>query len=591
MRSILQKTSQHLQTTITWLLRPIQEEPLTGLFVWLTGMVCIVWEPWNSLRSLSLLEWIGDVYLLLCLIRLTPRPFRKAVKGILVGGFFVIALVDNLLYAATGMPLSASTFRALMATHVREAAEALHAYARLDLLWSQAGLLVLLGGLYLFAARHKSKNVRLHVARRTAVQVVGVAAIAISLMSGWNNKRWLYHRLILAQSDTQLPQSMMDYTVTTGYYLPHLRWWQAALEWNRHQKAIRQLPIAQENIQIDSCSYLSPRILLIIGESLNRHHCQSYGYSRPTTPRLQGRVERGETAVFTDMVTPWNFTSEALENLLSLHACGDGNAWYEQPLITTVFRQAGYTVSLLSNQYVMKPNKVESLIDTQLLNDPDLSRQQFDHRNQETHRYDEELLRDYDSLQTRLNEPCLTLIHLMGQHIEFADRLPAGHIRTLPPTTRPDLNAKQRQILDDYDEAVVYGDSVVDELLQREEDQETVVLFLPDHGERIFDQHSQGYGRSNSMEPSDIAQQYEIPFWIWSSAIYRERHPQVWKLISEKRTLPYSSDRLSHLLLYLGGICSPLYQGRYNPLDSLYDASAERRLRDEYPYPTPKQGH
>ena len=239
----------------------------------------------------------------------------------------------------------------------------------------------------------------------------------------------------------------------------------------------------------------------------------------------------------------------------------------------------------------MKPNKVESLIDTQLLNDPDLSRQQFDHRNQEVHRYDEELLRDYDSLQTRLNEPCLTLIHLMGQHIEFADRLPAGHIRTLPPTTRPDLNAKQRQILDDYDEAVVYGDSIVDELLQREEDQKTVVLFLPDHGERIFDQHSQGYGRSNSMEPSDIAQQYEIPFWIWSSAIYRERHPQVWKLISEKRTLPYSSDRLSHLLLYLGGISSPLYQGRYNPLDSLYDASAERRLRDEYPYPTPKQGH
>ncbi len=80
-----------------------------------------------------------------------------------------------------------------------------------------------------------------------------------------------------------------------------------------------------------SSSYNSPTIVLILGESFNKHHSNLYGYHLNTSPRLTARYKNNEMFVFTDVVTPFNSTSECMKYLLSTGSSQSQEAWYKSP--------------------------------------------------------------------------------------------------------------------------------------------------------------------------------------------------------------------------------------------------------------------
>ena len=564
--------------------RPFTEEWCFVAFMFALGLTCIIFEPWNSLRLYSLSELPGDVYLLALLLTLLPAKWRRPLTAFTAALLYVIAFIDNLFYVAIGSPLSASLLRAVINTTSREAGEAIHAFSGWHLLFSQLPIILSLAVAHIYCAGHRSMRRFQFESHPSLLSAAMVLAIC-SLVFGSNNKRYLFHRLVLSRSDTELPQSIMDMSVKTGYYLPVYRCWKSVIELSRHLHAVRMLPLAQQDIPIDNCTFRSPRILLVIGESLNKSHCGLYGYHLPTTPRLCKREKQGELIAFSNVISPWNFTSEALEHLLSLHSYGDKGQWYEYPLFTSVFRQAGYGVAFISNQYTLPAKKAESFIDTQLLNDSLLDTFQFTWRNSHTHTYDEGLLADYDSLAPKMSAHNLMIVHLLGQHVEFSDRVPPARHHFQPSDyDRRDLSPGKRAILADYDNAVLYGDSVTDMLLSRENNRESIVIFVSDHGERVFDANSQQYGRSNSLSPVDVRQQYEVPMWIWASPSYRRCHPEIIRALRHAANLPFSTDRLSHLLLFLAGIRTPLYRPQLNPLSTRYSATRPRLVRGLYNY-------
>ena len=553
--------------------RPFTEEWCFVAFMFALGLTCIIFEPWNSLRLYSLSELPGDVYLLALLLTLLPAKWRRPLTAFTAALLYVIAFIDNLFYVAIGSPLSASLLRAVINTTSREAGEAIHAFSGWHLLFSQLPIILSLAVAHIYCAGHRSMRRFQFESHPSLLSAAMVLAIC-SLVFGSNNKRYLFHRLVLSRSDTELPQSIMDMSVKTGYYLPVYRCWKSVIELSRHLHAVRMLPLAQQDIPIDNCTFRSPRILLVIGESLNKSHCG-----------LCKREKQGELIAFSNVISPWNFTSEALEHLLSLHSYGDKGQWYEYPLFTSVFRQAGYGVAFISNQYTLQAKKAESFIDTQLLNDSLLDTFQFTWRNSHTHTYDEGLLADYDSLAPKMSAHNLMIVHLLGQHVEFSDRVPPARHHFQPSDyDRRDLSPGKRAILADYDNAVLYGDSVTDMLLSRENNRESIVIFVSDHGERVFDANSQQYGRSNSLSPVDVRQQYEVPMWIWASPSYRRRHPEIIRALRHAANLPFSTDRLSHLLLFLAGIRTPLYRPQLNPLSTRYSATRPRLVRGLYNY-------
>ena len=376
-------------------------------------------------------------------------------------------------------------------------------------------------------------------------------------------------------------------------YLPIYR---LAFSIYANQLASKQLDKLIEGtgrVRVDSCSFRSPHIVLIIGESYNKHHSQLYGYDRETTPLQLERTKKGEMVVFDDVVSCWNLTSFVFKNIFSLHAVGDSGEWCDYPLFPELFRKAGYNVTFITNQFL--PQAKEAVYDFSggfFLNNPHLSEAQFDVRNQKLHKLDGGVIIEYDRLKDSIPNPNvngnnkLTILHLMGQHTTYGYRYPKNFKRYhAKDYAWPALSHKNKMILADYDNATLYNDYIIDELLKRM-DEEVVVVHMSDHGEEAFGNGQPLYGRLHSavVDYRLAHEEFEVPFWIWTSKKYRKAHPDVMRRIKAASHLPFMTDNISHLLLYLAGISCPDYRSDYCPLEDDYNAQRPRILKGQVDY-------
>ena len=67
------------------------------------------------------------------------------------------------------------------------------------------------------------------------------------------------------------------------------------------------------------------------------------------------------------------------------------------------------------------------------------------------------LLQDYDSLKSYNTEHNLTILHFVGQHIDYKNRFPQNfHTFSNTDYRRPDLTEEEISIISDYDNATLY---------------------------------------------------------------------------------------------------------------------------------------
>ena len=71
-------------------------------------------------------------------------------------------------------------------------------------------------------------------------------------------------------------------------------------------------------IYSDSCNHQPPTIVLVIGESFNKHRSSMYGYALPTNPLLS---KEKNLILFTHAKTPVCYTSGAMRYIFSLKSC------------------------------------------------------------------------------------------------------------------------------------------------------------------------------------------------------------------------------------------------------------------------------
>lgn len=351
---------------------------------------------------------------------------------------------------------------------------------------------------------------------------------------------------------------------------------------------ITHLLKVSDQVEVDSCNFLTPQIVLIIGESYNRHRSQLYGYDKPTTPRQLQRMQDSTLIVFTDVIAPSNSTSYVFKFVFSMYAVGDDGDWSDSPCFPMIFRKAGYHVAFLTNQFLSKAS--EGVFDFSggfFLNQHQLSEQMFDTRNTQLHRFDDGVLQDYDAMEKHEDHQ-LTIFHLMGQHLSYQARFPHKSCRKFMPTdySGKKLSEDSLQINADYDNATLYNDYIVDEIIQRFEQENAVVIYMPDHGEECFNDSLNFFGR---MHPDVIDyrfahEEFEIPFWIWASEKYKQRHPDVWQAVKRYRHRAYMTDLLPHMLLSLGGIHTKHYRKEYDVLHRDYNEKRPRLLRNSVDY-------
>jgi heptose-I-phosphate ethanolaminephosphotransferase len=297
--------------------------------------------------------------------------------------------------------------------------------------------------------------------------------------------------------------------------------------------------------------------------------------------------------VFTDVVAPWNLTSFVFKNVFSMHVVGQEGDWCDYPLFPEIFRKAGYHVSFITNQFL--PKAKEAVYDFSggfFLNNPVLDKAQFDTRNTRVHRLDEGILKDYDEMDDDKErgedkKGRLTIFHVMGQHVNYHQRYPKKQRKWYQEDyDRPDLTKKQRDIISHYDNATLYNDSIVDEIMRRYEDKNAIVIYMPDHGEECYNDGFKHHGRNHSavIDKFLAHQEFDVPFWIWCSHKYAVEHPDIYRAIIEAKDRRMMTDALPHLLLYLAGISSKDYHAEYNILSPEYDEMRPRIIKGTTDY-------
>lgn len=590
---------EKLLRIISMLWRPIRSNASFFVFMYALGYCCTQTEIRLHLRGavpyeLSAVELFFDLYLLCAILAVIPRKVRRVIRAVLAFIFYAVALIDMFCYVHFESTLTPTMLMLFFETTGREAGEFLQSYVGWDLITSKTGLILLIALLHLawnMVAQQLRSNKM--VGPRLAPPVVwtlsalaGIAAFAFFIHCGsrcWDNKCATVR--LMSKHNIGEVEHELTQKGCANLYLPIYRLMFSLYANRLAAKQVDRLLATSEHVSVESCDFRSPQIVLIIGESYNRHRSQLYGYKRPTTPRQLQRMQDSTLVAFTDVVAPWNLTSFVFKHMFSLHCIGDDGEWCDSPLFPQVFRKAGYHVKFLTNQFL--PKSGEEVYDFSggfFLNNPTLSRALFDERNSKLHRYDEGLLEDYDRMVAKKRYPHqLTIFHLMGQHVDYRARFPMKTRRKFTPAdyNRTDLSPQRQQINADYDNAVLYNDSVVDQIIRRFENENAIVIYVPDHGEECFNGSLPFYGR---MHSADIdyrlaREEFEIPFWIWASDEYRMTHPYGWKAIQEYRHRPLMTDALPHTLLFLGGIHSNYYRKDYDVLNAEYNTKRPRVLK------------
>ena len=597
---------------IGWLFAPIEKNGAFFVFMFALGYLCTQFEimPYY-LRNrgaepyeLSVPELFLDIYFLCAVLTLIPRKLRIWVKGLLYIFFYGVSVVDMYCYERFESTLTPTMLMLVGETNAQEAREFLSGYLSWDVIKTNVGWILLLALIHILWTflrrllrkwRERMILPKVQPAFVTGLRVVFSCVIAWLLYDAfsqtWPNKVAI-GRLFSYDTIGQVEHELTKKDQAKLYVPPYRLAF--SLYANRlASRQIVQLEAASKKIRIDSCSFRVPEIVLVIGESYNKHHSQLYGYDKPTTPRQMAMAADSSLVVFTDVVASWNLTSFVFKHMLSLWAVGEEGEWCDEPLFPEVFRKAGYQVDFLTNQF--QPKAKDAVYDFSggfFLNDPDFSKRQFDTRNSRTYRYDETLLKAYDalnqrdksrdSLETSKIHGRLTILHLMGSHVDYRARYPKQRQYFTPSMyQRPELTDKQRRILSDYDNSLRYNDSILWAITQRFMDKDAVVIYVPDHAEEIFDGKPYIYGRMHgaNIDYRLARNEMEIPFWIWGSPRYIERHPYGWKAIQAAKDRPLMTDVLPHLLLYLGGISTPLYHPELNVITPEYNTRRPRILK------------
>ena len=604
------KLTKTISRALTALAEPLRRNRTFVIFMYLLGCIT-AWATLPDARGARLydnlyLELFLDVYIMAAVLTVLPYKLRIWVRGVIYVLFYATAVVDVYCFVKFQSTLTPTMLQLVGETDSRESGEFLRSCVSPDVLLSNVGYILLLLFVHIltvlrlrfphFVPRKwrellASKVDRAGKALYKARPAIGAATLLLlvwSVATSAHNKIAL-HKLMSGSTIGEVEHTLTekDHAVL---YQPVYRLVFSIYANTLTAKQIDRLVRTASKEEVASCSFRSPNIVLIIGESYNRHHSSQYGYAMPTTPRQSQLERQGRLVKFTDVVSPWNLTSFVFKHLFSLYSVGDKGEWCDYPLFPELFRKAGYHVTFITNQFL--PKAKEAVYDFSggfFLNNPKLSAAQFDTRNTQLHRYDEDLLKDYDELQNNNTDHNLIIFHLLGQHVQYRQRSPKDRKHFHGDDykeMKPNLNARERQTLADYDNAILYNDSVVTEIVKKFENEDAIVIYVPDHGEECYEGDMHFFCRMHSAKvDARLAHaEFDIPMWIWCSRKYIKHNPEIFRQVVNARNRRYMTDALPHLLLYLAGIHSRDYRDSLNLLSPNYNESRPRLLKHSADY-------
>ncbi len=285
-------------------------------------------------------------------------------------------------------------------------------------------------------------------------------------------------------------------------------------------------------------------VVVIIGESHSVYHTSLYGYDKQTYPLMSERESNGELFVMQHAATAHDVTSPTMWSVFSLDSMGSSSK--QMPLFPAVFKAAGYHTLIYDNEFLK--NQTVHVMTNSALSDI-----MYDKRNDHYYHFDGDMV---DDLPTPKDSLTLYIVHLSGHHVSYSQRYPNNFNKFRAIDYSGVQTEDQKKIIATYDNACLYNDFVVDQIIRKFESMNTVVVYFADHGEEIYDFRN-FMGHMTSSTSPDPSYQLRVPLWIWLSERFREHHQDIAEQLRRSRNIHIKTDDISHFLLDIAGIETP----------------------------------
>lgn len=394
-----------------------------------------------------------------------------------------------------------------------------------------------------------------------------------------------YVRLAMCKNTFEAERWLMEIPYRKGMPMPNLCYSVDAIHMSGQDLyyMINATEAAISDVRCEQNDSLN--IVLVIGESYNKHHASLYGYPLNTTPYQCQERERGNLYAFNHVKAPHNMTSIVLKNVLCCNNIHEGERWHDFPFFPAIFKKAGYDVWFWDNQYKWDPDAAWAFTLNSVLFNERIQELSYTAINETGSTYDGGLIADFEkNKKEQLGKHNLMIFHLAGQHFPASMQYPqeksyqifsANDIKDKAPY----LNNESRQRIAEYANATRYNDEVIWQIMGLFKHTNTLLIYFPDHGEEVYD-YRDFYGRQilgeDKITPELIKYQLEIPFVIWCSDKWKHTHETEWKAIGDATDREFSTDNVCHLLFRLAGIKTK----EYKPTRDLFSPEFEPQTKE-----------
>lgn len=457
------------------------------------------------------------VFILLSFI--SPKKIYKIVMTSLIIINVTANIFDLFAYINFGTQINSDIFYTMLETNINESREFLLNYFNMKFLIIIVYLLCIL-----FIAKIKNKLISF---------TGGILSVIIIVFSFNLEGNDYTRKYVLA-------------TLKSSY----VKYQNDAKEYKETLKELRNFNLKDQLTDLNKEESI---YVMVIGESGSKYHSSLYGYFRETNPNLKKLKEKNELFIFNNVISSHGTTRESLQKVLTLKDSKNNYKFYEIPSILDLFKEAGFKTYWISNQesYGSVGNVVAALASkadyveyTEVLTQD----------SRKFKKYDESLLPIFDKILKENNSKKFIVIHLMGNHMQYKERVPEKFKKFVDKDDRfNEWQKNKSKIVNDYDNSILYVDYIVNEIISKikNENKKSYVLYFSDHGEEVYDSKDfMGHGQN-------IINDYvaEVPFILWVSDKYKKdinKVTQISKSLDNKyitEDLPYTLIDLSYIQL------------------------------------------
>ncbi|MBT9182677.1 kdo(2)-lipid A phosphoethanolamine 7''-transferase [Pectobacterium punjabense] len=248
-------------------------------------------------------------------------------------------------------------------------------------------------------------------------------------------------------------------------------------------------------------------VVFIIGETTRWDHMGLLGYERDTTPKLSKEKNlvafRGQSCdTSTKLSMRCMFVREGGTEDNPQRTLKEQNVF-------AVMKELGFTSELFAMQSeVWFYNSIEA--NNYSFREMIASEKQNDGKSVQDMLLVDEVK---ESLARYPQGKHLIVLHTKGSHYLYSMRYPRSYARYQPECMGVDASCSREQLINAFDNSVLYTDSFIDSVIDQVRDKKAIVFYASDHGESIDDNYHL-HGTPRQMAPPE---QFRSPMMVWTS--------------------------------------------------------------------------